>query len=230
MAQHLYTYVNPVHEKHMDTIRGVLENGGVIAYPTDVNWAIGCDASNARAVERIHRLKPTHPKDRPFSLICADISMASEIVQIDTETYRHLRRALPGPYTVLLTASRTLPRQIHDKRRVVGLRVPDHELLLEIVRRFGKPLATTSVPAVPRLGEDGVESPAFGWQVMEHFGHGLDIVVDLGDEVPHGESTIVDMTQPVPLLVRRGMGDPDVFVGIEEMPPSVDTDEDSDEG
>jgi tRNA threonylcarbamoyl adenosine modification protein (Sua5/YciO/YrdC/YwlC family) len=209
MARHVYTYINPTSERDLDAACKVLEDNGVIAYPTDVNWAFACDAANVKALDRIRLLKPMHPKERPFSLVCWSISMASEVVNIDNAAYRYLKRALPGPYTVILERFRSLPRQIKDKRRTVGLRIPDSPLILELVKKYGKPLATTSVP--PVRGIEGEEAPKFGYQVFEVFGHGIDLVLDLGDEVPGGESTIVDMTAGEPVLVRLGLGDPKIF-------------------
>lgn len=212
MAEHIYTFDDPPSERDLDKAVRQLENDGVIAYPTDINWAFGCDASSTKALDRIHRLKPSHPKERPFSLICSSIAMASNLVNIDKVVYQYVRKAWPGPFTVLLVANRALPRQINDKRRVVGVRIPDSPLLLALVERFGKPLATSSVPVVP--GYDPSAEPAppcFGYEVVEHFGHGLDMVLDLSSELSGQESTIIDLTEGIPLLVRRGVGDPNIF-------------------
>jgi tRNA threonylcarbamoyl adenosine modification protein (Sua5/YciO/YrdC/YwlC family) len=206
VAEHIYTYDDPPSERDLTRTMAVLADDGIIAYPTDVNWAIGCDCASSKALDRIHALKPGHPKDRPFSLICSSISMAAEYAAIDGSAYRLLKKAWPGPYTILLTASKSFPRQLKDKRRIVGIRIPDCRLTLAIVEKLGRPLATTSMPEL-----DTGELPHFGYQVFETFGHALDIILDLGDEVPGRESTIVDLSSGVPEIVRRGVGDASIF-------------------
>lgn len=209
MADHIYTYDDPPSERDLARALRVLEDDGVIAYPTDVNWGFGCDCVSSKALDRIHALKPGHPRDRPFSLICSSISMAAEYANIDGVAYRLLKKAWPGPYTVLLTANKNFPRQLKDKRRVVGIRIPDCKMLLTLVEKLGRPLATTSIPPV-KAGEFE-DPPHFGYQVQEAFGHAIDIVLDLGDERLGLESTIVDLTSGGPEIVRRGVGDPALF-------------------
>ena len=204
--------MNPLVEKDIDAACAVLEAGGIIAYPTDVNWAFGCDSANVKAIDKIRHLKPTHPKEQPFSLICDSISMASEYGNIEHSAYRVLRKALPGPYTILLERNRSLPRQIKDKRKVVGIRIPNHELVLAIVKQFGRPIATTSVPFVTAFSSDGeLEAPRFGYQIVEAFGHALDMIMDLGGEVLGVETTIVDLTEGNSSVIRVGAGDPSLF-------------------
>lgn len=212
MAIHLYTYDNPPADRDIKKTIAVLEQDGILAYPTDQNWAFGCDASSPKAIDRIHRLKPTHPKDRPFSLICSSISMAAEYVNIGNAEYRILKKAWPGPYTVLLTATKNFPRQLKDKRRVVGIRIPDCSMLCAIIDTLGRPLASTSVPPVRPTEDDEIPIfPRFGYEVEETYGHALDLILDLGNEHPGIESTVVDMTSGYPEILRVGAGDPSLF-------------------
>jgi len=206
MGAHLYTYADPPSERDLGRAIRCLENDGTLAYPTEVNWAFGCDAGNVRALDRIRQLKPAHPKERPFTLICADIAMAATVGHIDHYAYRYLKRIWPGPYTVLLRRNRSLPRQMKDKRPVVGVRIPASPLVLALVKKFGRPLATTSVP----MKNSGTPYQ-MGFEVFEDFGHGIDLVLDLGQSLPGLESTIVDFSEGAPIIIREGVGDPTVF-------------------
>lgn len=206
MAEHLYTYIDPVSERDMKKAISVLENDGVLAYPLDSNWAFGCHASSAKALDKIKRLKPSHPRDQPFSLICADMAMAASVGNVDNNHYRILKKAWPGPYTVILTRHKSLPRQIKDKRPVVGIKVPESPLIRELVTRLGKPLATTSVPHA-----DNGDPMKMGYQVMEEFGHAIDLILDLGEELLGLDSTVIDFTDAEPALIRLGVGDPKIF-------------------
>ncbi len=206
MAEHLFTYINPTSERDLRRACQILEHDGVLAYPMDVNWAFGCDASSVKALDRIRRLKPTHPKERPFSLICSDISMAASVGNIDNHHYRVLKKCWPGPYTVILKRHRNLARQIKDKRAVVGIRIPESPLLRDLVAMLGRPLATASAPPLPS------GSPVhMGYELMDEFGHGIDMLLDLGEELPGLESTVVDYSEDEPLVVRVGVGDPSLF-------------------
>ena len=211
MGMHLYTYDDPPAERDISRAVRILADSGVLAYPNDLNWAFGCDAASAKALDRIYMLKPTHPRELPFSLLCSSISMAAEYAVIDNAAYRLLRKAWPGPFTVLLNATRQLPRQLKDKRRVVGIRIPTSNLLRTVVERFGQPIATTSVPPVTVRGTNSAVTPKFGYEVFETYGHAIDLVLDLGHELPGLESTIVDLTSGTPEIVRLGAGDPQLF-------------------
>ncbi len=207
MAKHIYTYVNPPAERDLEEACRTLEGGGVIAYPTDVNWAIGCDAANGKAMERIRLLKPGHPKEQPFSLICSSISMASKIANIEGQHYRILKQNLPGAFTFLLQRNRSLPKQIKDKRRVVGIRIPDSPLILALVERFGRPLATTSLPTQIVGDERELGAIKFGYELDEKFGHALDLILDLGGEIESLETTVVDLSEDHPVIIRQGVGE-----------------------
>ena len=211
MATHLYTYISPVREKDIEAICAVLADDGVIAMQMDVAWSFICDAASSKALDRIHRLKPTHPKEQPFSLICDSISMASQLANVDNVAYRWLKKALPGPFTVLLQRHSSLPKQIHDKRKIVGIRIPDCELVTAVVKHFQKPLAASTV-TLTKDAVSGLDTlPSFGWEVAELFGHGLDMIADVGAESPRQETTIIDLSEGNPQLVRHGAGDPEIF-------------------
>lgn len=206
MAKLIYTYDNPPSERDLEEACKILYNDGVIAYPTDVNWAFGCDAANVKALDKIRLLKPSRPKERPFSLLCSDISMASTIGNITHSSYRFLKKAWPGPYTIIVQRNKNLARQIKDKRKVVGIRIPNSPLILALVKKFGSPLATTSIPNMPN------EIPiSMGYQVEQYFGHGINLILDLGEQSIGRESTIIDFTEGYPTLVRPGVGDPSIF-------------------
>jgi tRNA threonylcarbamoyl adenosine modification protein (Sua5/YciO/YrdC/YwlC family) len=211
MGEHIYTYDDPPSERDIQKACKILEAGGVIAYPGSHNWAFACDSAAVKALNRIHLLKPHHPKDRPFSLICSSIAMASEYAMIDHHVYRSLKKAWPGPFTVILTRSRNLPKQIKDKRPVVGIRIPKSPLLLALIEAFARPLASTSIPQKEYDGRP----VTMGWQLQEIYGHAIDLVLDLGQELPGLESTVIDFSDDEPILVRKGVGDPSLF-GIEE--------------
>jgi tRNA threonylcarbamoyl adenosine modification protein (Sua5/YciO/YrdC/YwlC family) len=208
MAKHVYTYINPPSERDLDEACAVLADGGLLAYPTDVNWAIGCDAANSKALDRIRLLKPGHPKEQPFSLICASISMAAKIANIEGSDYRVLKQTLPGPFTFLLQRNRSLPRQIKDKRRTVGIRVPASPLVLALVEKFGRPLATTSLPRqIVGAEHHAATVVKFGYELDDKFGHALDLILDLGTEIESLETTVIDMTEGGPIVVRQGVGE-----------------------
>lgn len=211
VATHLYTYVSPVKEKDIQAICAILADDGVIAMPMDVAWSFVCNAASSKALERIHRLKPTHPKEQPFSLICDSISMAAHLANIDNIVYPWLKKAMPGPFTILLERHSSLPKQIHDKRKTVGIRIPACELVSSVVKRFEKPLAASTI-VLSKDEDSGVQQlPGFGWEVAEAFGHGLDMIADIGLESPRQETTIIDLTSGAPELIRQGMGNPVIF-------------------
>lgn len=206
MAEHLYTYSDPPSERHLAQVAAVLSQDGVICYPLADTWAFGTDAASAKGLDRVRRLKPAHPKSRPFSLLCSSIAMAAEYAAIGPGHYRSLKKAWPGPYTVILPAIKTLARQLKDKRKAVGIRVTASPLLVAIIENLGRPLATTTVPT----SSEG-EAYRMGYQIVEEFGHGFELCLDLGDELAGRESTVIDFTDTAPVLIRDGFGDPALF-------------------
>lgn len=202
MGEHLYTYDNPPNKRHLQQIGEVLQRNGVIAISTGTSWAFCVDPASKKAITRLTQLKPGHPTNVPFSLLCRDISMATQVTVIDGGAFRVLNRVWPGPFTVLLASHQKLPRLLRTKRSVVGVRIPDEPLAMAIVDQFGGPLLVSSVP---RTAAGSL--PTMGYEVYEAFGNRIDLVVDLGAELPGVETTVIDMVHGTPEVIREGAGD-----------------------
>ncbi|HJV23335.1 MAG TPA: L-threonylcarbamoyladenylate synthase [Holophagaceae bacterium] len=188
--------------RHLERIAELLRKDGVIAYPTDTLFGLGCLASRKKAVDRIREIKRRDAK-KPMSLLCADMEMLCKYTRhLDTPTFRVLKQMFPGPYTALLPASREVPNHLASKGKlhaVVGLRIPDHAFCLELTKLLGEPIITTSA----NLSGDPTLNTA--WEIEEELGHALDMVVDCGEPLGEG-STIVDFTGDEPVLIREGAG------------------------
>ncbi|HEX9081886.1 MAG TPA: L-threonylcarbamoyladenylate synthase [Holophagaceae bacterium] len=184
--------------RHLERIADLLRQDGVIAYPTDTLFGLGCLASRKKAVDRILQIKGRDPK-KPMSILCADMEMLCRYTRhLDTPTFRLLKQMLPGPYTVLLPASREVPRYLQNKQ-VVGLRIPDHPFCLALTKLLGEPIITTSANL------SGQPTLNTAWELEEELGHALDLVVECGQPLGQG-STIVDLSGEEPVLVREGAG------------------------
>ncbi len=207
MAKILYTYINPTSSKHLERACQIIKDGGIIAYPTDVNWAMGCDPSSKKSLDKILQLKPHHPKQQPFSLICNSISMISEYTKLEHDTYRVLKKILPGPYTVLLERNKTLPKRIHDKRKVVGVRMPQSPLLYDLIHMYGGPIVTTSLSDNIDAMSPNQDPILYGYEVEKYYGHGINLILDLGDALYPSQTTIIDFTSGGCDIVREGIGD-----------------------
>ncbi|MCB9527028.1 MAG: threonylcarbamoyl-AMP synthase [Myxococcales bacterium] len=184
-----------------------LEDDGVIAMPTDCTYSLACLPDHKVAVQKLMALRRLDPK-KPLALVFRDIKHISEYALVDDRSYRILKRALPGPYSFILEANRNLPRFIGDKRKRIGVRVPDHSVPQAIIDAVGKPLIVTS--AVDPDDEDVMLNDP--WTVDNVFGHGLSCVLDAG-LVPGGVSTIIDLTADPPEVVRQGLGEVDEILG-----------------
>lgn len=192
---------NP-QERLIRQAAAVLRQGGVIIYPTDTIYGLGCDILNPSAIERIARIKSIPIKNAQFSFVCSDLSHLSDYARnVDTPTFRILKKALPGPYTFILEASRKVPKLLKTKKDTVGIRVPDHHITQLLIKELGNPVMSTSLP----MNEE-VEHFTDPEVIHEHFGHLVDLVVDggIGGIIP---STIIDCTGSAPELLREGAGD-----------------------
>ena len=184
--------------RHIQRAVAVLEAGGIVAYPTDTYFAIGCDFAQRKAVERMASFKRRDDK-KPFSFLCADLSDVARWAIISNETYRILKRLAPGPYTFVLNATREVPRTALTKQRSVGIRVPDAPVAQALVHALGRPLATTSA-ALPDH-----EEPFDASEVQEQMGHLIDLILD-GGATLNEPSTVLDLTGPAPIVLREGKG------------------------
>lgn len=182
----------------------VLRKGGVIIYPTDTVYGIGCDVTNAKAVEKVCRIKGLHPEKANLSFICHDLSHISDYAHgISTATYKVIKKALPGPFTFLFEATAQAPRHGGVKRKTVGIRVPDNQIILSLVKELGNPIVSTSVRSDENTLDEYVTDPDL---IFEKYRALVDLVIDggFGGNVP---STIVDCTNDDFELVRQGAGD-----------------------
>lgn len=197
-----------INEEHpqprrIDQICETLQAGGLVAYPTDTVYGIGCDIFNKQAVEQLQRLvRQIKGEDDSglLSFICRDLSNIAEYAYVGDNAYRTLRRMLPGPYTFVLEATKLVPTVMRKKRKTVGIRVPDSSIPQAIVERLGNPIANTS--ATDRDG-DLIPDP---WTIEELYGHTVDLVVDGGYVFPE-PSTVIDFSEDFPQLLREGKGE-----------------------
>ena len=179
----------------------VLKKGGIIIYPTDTVYGLGCDITNAKAVEKIARIKGIKVDKSNFSFICNDLSHLSDYVkQIDTPTYKLLKRALPGPYTFILPGSKSLPK-VFKKKKTVGIRIPNNNIVRAIVEALGNPIISTSI----HDEDDVIEYTTDPELIFEKWKHLVDGVIDggFGDNLA---STIIDLTDSIPKIIREGKG------------------------
>jgi tRNA threonylcarbamoyl adenosine modification protein (Sua5/YciO/YrdC/YwlC family) len=177
----------------------VLTGGGLIAYPTDTCYAIGCDLYNLKGINRIYHLK-RQPLSKPFSIICQDLKNISEYARVGNYAYKVMKRLLPGPYTFVLDASRQVPKILQTKRRTVGIRVPDHPIALGLVELLGHPIITTTAA----LPDEPVESDPYEIEIK--FKPHLALVIDGGIILPD-PSSIIAMMDDAPEVIRVGKGD-----------------------
>jgi tRNA threonylcarbamoyl adenosine modification protein (Sua5/YciO/YrdC/YwlC family) len=176
-----------------------LKNGGVIAYPTDTTYGIGCSILNRKALERVYRIKQRE-RNKPVSFICADLSEISRYAQVSNFAFKVMKRLLPGPYTFVLDAARSVPDLLMTRQKTVGIRVPDNAICRAIVRELGHPIVTTSANL---SGEEPLGNP---FLLYEELGGQLDLVVD-GGVLSAEVSSVVSLVNDVPTVLRLGVGD-----------------------
>ncbi|MDD2604193.1 MAG: L-threonylcarbamoyladenylate synthase [Desulfobacteraceae bacterium] len=177
----------------------VLQRGGVIAYPTDTYYGIGCDIFNKRAIEKIYQLRQ-RDKKKPFSFICSDLKHISDYAKVSNYAYKTMRRLLPGAYTFILEGSKLVPRIMLTKRRTAGIRMPDHAICIALVEALGNPIISSSAKAPDG---DIFDDPSL---LHDYFGNRIDLVID-GGPVPGRPSSVISLIDDEPEILREGLGD-----------------------
>lgn len=204
----LHIHPDNPQERNIKTAVECLRKGGVIVYPTDTIYGLGCDIYNTEAIERICRIKKIDPKKAQFSFVCADLSELSTFSKpIDTSIFRILKRALPGPYTFILEASRQVPKMLKTKKDTVGIRVPDHTITQALIKELGHPIMSVSLPM-----DVDVAYYTDPEMIQEFYTKQVDLVIDSGlGNVTF--STVIDCTSGQPELIREGAGNWESLMG-----------------
>lgn len=206
MAQFIKIYPDNPNPAAIKKVVDVLKKGGLVIYPTDTVYGLGCDITNTKALEKIARIKGVKLAKANFSFICADLSNLSEYVkQIDTATFKILKRALPGPYTFILPGNNNLPKDF-KKKKTVGIRVPNNSIANALVQALGNPIVSTSIRDEDELLEYTTDPEL----IYEKWDNLVDIVID-GGYGDNTASTVVDLSEGEPEIIREGKGDIDIF-------------------
>ena len=184
-------------------IVAILKKGGIVVYPTDTYYGIGCDIMNKRAIEKIYQLKQRN-KSKPFSFICSGLKNISDYAKVSNYAYKTMKRLLPGPYTFILEGSRLVPKIMLTKRKTAGIRVPDNPICLALVNELENPLLTTSATK-----PDGTIFHDASL-IHDFFGARVEVVID-GSIVPGQPSSVISLIDDMPEVIRKGMGDVSIF-------------------
>jgi len=205
MAEFIKIYNENPNQKAIDQVVKVLKNGGLVIYPTDTIYGLGCDITNNKALEKIALIKGVKLEKAKFSFICNNLSHLSDYVkQIDSTTFKILKRALPGPYTFILPGSNNLPK-VFKKKKTVGIRIPDNTIIRTLVENLGNPIVSTSI----RDDDEILEYTTDPELIFEKWGNLVDVVID-GGFGDNQASTVIDLTND-PMVLREGKGSIDIL-------------------
>lgn len=206
MAEFIKIYEENPNPKEIAKVVKVLKAGGLIIYPTDTVYGLGCDINNVKSLERVARIKNVKLEKSNFSFICEDLSNLSDYVkQIDTSTFKILKRALPGPYTFILPGAKSLPHPF-KKKKTVGIRLPNNSIAIEIVKQLGNPIISTSI----HDDDEVLEYTTDPELIYEKWKDIVDLVIDAGYGDNHA-STVIDLSEGDPIIVREGKGSLEIF-------------------
>ena len=193
--------INPDNpqERLIRQIVAILKDGGIICYPTDTGYGIGCDLFDQRAIKRLIQIK-RRPKDKPFSFMCSDLKHISEYAHVSNTAYRLLKKCLPGPYTFVLPGTKLVPKMMASKQKTVGIRVPAAPICQMMLAMLGNPIVNTSIPA------EDAQAPTEAYEIEELLGNRIDALIDGGPSFPD-PSSVIDLTRDTPEVLRVGKGD-----------------------
>ncbi len=196
--------VNPQHRSLMQVAQ-ILRDGGLVVYPTDSGFALGCSLGNADGLARIRSIRHLD-RHHHFTLVCSEFGQLGQYVEMGNDVFRAIKAATPGPYTFILRGTREAPKvMLLEKKRTVGVRIPDHVTARALLDELGEPLMSSTL-----ILPDSDEAPTDGWEIAERLAHQVDAVLDSGD-VGVGPTTVIDFTAEEDLILRRGAGDPTPF-------------------
>ncbi|KPJ76482.1 MAG: translation factor Sua5 [Deltaproteobacteria bacterium SG8_13] len=197
--------INPItpQVRLVRSVVEVLRRGGIVAYPTDTVYGVGCDIMNKKAIEKVYLLKKRH-KSKPFSFICSDLKHISHYAKVSNYAYKTMRRLLPGPYTFILEGSKLVPKIMLTKRKTAGIRVPDNPICLALVQELGNPIITTSAT----LPDDTILHDAS--LIHDFYNNRVDVVID-GGPTSGNPSSVISLINDVPEIIRKGKGDVSIF-------------------
>ncbi|ADW16237.1 translation factor SUA5 [Desulfobulbus propionicus DSM 2032] len=199
--------INPINPQPRLIAQAVdiLQHGGVICYPTDTMYGVGCDIFNQKAVKRVYQIK-RRPKDKPFSFMCASLTNISQYGHVGNTAYRLMRKNLPGPYTFVLSGTKMVPKIMLTKQKTVGIRVPNHPVCLAMLELLGNPVLNTSA-----MIEDDDQPVRTAMDVERLFGKQVDLIIDSGEIVP-APSSVISLLSEQPEVLREGRGDISAFL------------------
>jgi tRNA threonylcarbamoyl adenosine modification protein (Sua5/YciO/YrdC/YwlC family) len=206
MARYYDVHPDNPQPRTINQVVSLLRDDALVAYPTDSGYALGCRIDNHDGPERIRRIRGLDDRHH-FTLVCAEFGQLGQLVHLSNRSFRAVKAATPGPYTFILPATKEVPRRLaHPKKKTVGVRIPDSEVVRALLRTLGQPMLSSTL-ILP--GQD--DAMTDGWQVKEELDHLVDAVVDAG-ECSAAPTTVVDFSEEAPVLVREGAGDPSRFL------------------
>jgi tRNA threonylcarbamoyl adenosine modification protein (Sua5/YciO/YrdC/YwlC family) len=201
-AEYLKIHPDNPEPAKMKKVVDCLSQGGLVIYPTDTVYGLGCDIFQARAIEKIARLKGLKPEKANFSIICHDLSHLAEYAKVSTQAFKLMKKALPGAFTFILPATSSTPKLLNNKKKTIGIRIPDHQIPRTLVQQLGNPIVTTSIHDEDAIIEYSTDPEL----IFERFEKHVDLVID-GGYGNNEHSTIIDATTDEFEVLRQGLGD-----------------------